>query len=551
MAAIILIVSLLMVFSHRSNPRKKDVSKMIDLGEKYLLEENYDQALIQFLDVIEIDPKIPRGYTGGADSYVGKKDIPHANTILQQSLDIIPNNVEILAKQEEVAAIVPSVYHIGELKPLSTQTINTLTDLLTDVNEGLIALPEGSHSIPFKAEIEIKNTYDVGNDYLKIEYKATGTETKETENCAAIVIEDNVEKHGFSMIEQQEVGVPLPSEIITTSLDPTETIVTTSGPDPEEIYQRDRDIYTQYLLKGGSGYGFYEPLISSDKVQISTCMADLNNDTVYELLIIIGPRETVVAGESVLLGIQGNEVIELVSDHSGGSMVGGSLKLTYDTIKKKHLLMGSGTIREGIWKSSGYWRVYSGNDEGFSVDIEITSGSILIEGNDNLYDNLYIEQANEIKNQTSLYYEDDGYLHYYQINGEYVSKEKYDDEKNRFVEPIDDAFNLRIGTYETPISSYERMKKGLTPITAEDLTFDINPVTYNGKAQPLSVTGKSGMGIITVYYNGSIIAPTDAGTYTITVSVATGTAFRKVSDLFLGEYTILKATPVVHPPSPR
>ena len=47
------------------------VAELLDLGEKYLLELNYEQALMQFFKVIEVEPMNPRGYTGAAEAYVG------------------------------------------------------------------------------------------------------------------------------------------------------------------------------------------------------------------------------------------------------------------------------------------------------------------------------------------------------------------------------------------------------------------------------------------------------------------------------------------------
>ena len=46
-------------------------TELLEIGEKYLLELDYEQALVQFLKVIEVEPMNPRGYTGAADSYSG------------------------------------------------------------------------------------------------------------------------------------------------------------------------------------------------------------------------------------------------------------------------------------------------------------------------------------------------------------------------------------------------------------------------------------------------------------------------------------------------
>ena len=64
-------------------------TELLALGEKYLLELNYEQALVQFNKVIEIEPMNPRGYTGAAESYVALGQEEEAVKILQQGYEAI------------------------------------------------------------------------------------------------------------------------------------------------------------------------------------------------------------------------------------------------------------------------------------------------------------------------------------------------------------------------------------------------------------------------------------------------------------------------------
>lgn len=53
-----------------------------DLGMKYLLEEDYEEAVLAFTAAIEIEPKLPEAYIGRGDAYVGlsnAKDIEEAD----------------------------------------------------------------------------------------------------------------------------------------------------------------------------------------------------------------------------------------------------------------------------------------------------------------------------------------------------------------------------------------------------------------------------------------------------------------------------------------
>ena len=78
------------------------LDELLSLGEKYLLELNYEQALVQFLKVIEIEPMNPRGYTGAAEAYVGLGDVENAVTIFEQGLIELTDNAEIRAFWDEL-----------------------------------------------------------------------------------------------------------------------------------------------------------------------------------------------------------------------------------------------------------------------------------------------------------------------------------------------------------------------------------------------------------------------------------------------------------------
>ena len=79
--------------------------------------------------------------------------------------------------------------------------------------------------------------------------------------------------------------------------------------------------------------------------------------------------------------------------------------------------------------------------------------------------------------------------------------------------------------------------------TKLDLTYSLTALVYDGNTKPLPVTAVLGMnlGAITVYYNGSAIAPANAGTYGITVDIAGNAEYNAVTGLSLGDYTIEKA----------
>jgi hypothetical protein len=90
----------------------------------------------------------------------------------------------------------------------------------------------------------------------------------------------------------------------------------------------------------------------------------------------------------------------------------------------------------------------------------------------------------------------------------------------------------------------------LTP-TADDLVYATPPwnVTYNGSPQGVAVTPNAGIGAVTVYYTGidptvypkSTTAPTNAGSYTVSVNIAASPGYEAAANIDLGIMTINKA----------
>ena len=59
------LILLLALLASCSKPLEKlSAAELLDLGEKFLLEQDYKQAAVYFEKLIEIEPKSPRGYIG-------------------------------------------------------------------------------------------------------------------------------------------------------------------------------------------------------------------------------------------------------------------------------------------------------------------------------------------------------------------------------------------------------------------------------------------------------------------------------------------------------
>lgn len=56
------------------NSPEKHLEELINLGQKYLLEGEYEQAIVAFTNAVNIDPRCLEAYIGMGDSYLGMED---------------------------------------------------------------------------------------------------------------------------------------------------------------------------------------------------------------------------------------------------------------------------------------------------------------------------------------------------------------------------------------------------------------------------------------------------------------------------------------------
>jgi VWFA-related protein len=68
------------VLSHMEDPK---VREFLELGERYLLDENYEEAIIAYESALEIDEKCVDAYLGMADAYIGLGETEKAVSALR------------------------------------------------------------------------------------------------------------------------------------------------------------------------------------------------------------------------------------------------------------------------------------------------------------------------------------------------------------------------------------------------------------------------------------------------------------------------------------
>ena len=100
--------------------------------------------------------------------------------------------------------------------------------------------------------------------------------------------------------------------------------------------------------------------------------------------------------------------------------------------------------------------------------------------------------------------------------------------------------------YEIPVSQLSLKAALLTGM----LDFDLSNRSYTGYAQTVDVTlnsAYSGLGAITVLYDGSPAAPVHTGTYVVSINALEGANFDEVTNLVLGSFTIYPAPLTIRP----
>ena len=82
--SILLAFVMIITITSCANTAQPDWQDHLDLGQKYLLDGDYEQAIIEFNKVIEIEPKNVDAYLGLAEAYIAAGDYDSAISVLEQ-----------------------------------------------------------------------------------------------------------------------------------------------------------------------------------------------------------------------------------------------------------------------------------------------------------------------------------------------------------------------------------------------------------------------------------------------------------------------------------
>ena len=100
--AVLLLIVLITGILVLSSPQRK-YDKQLSLGQRYLDELDYEQAIAAYRAAIEIDPKQPDAYAGLANTYIAMEDYESAREVLLEGIDATDSDMlkEMLKELEE------------------------------------------------------------------------------------------------------------------------------------------------------------------------------------------------------------------------------------------------------------------------------------------------------------------------------------------------------------------------------------------------------------------------------------------------------------------
>ncbi len=147
--AVVIVGGIIAAVAIGSDGGRADISETLSLAQRYLDEENYEQAVIEFDRIIEIDPMNVDAYLGKAEALIALGDADEAIEVLEDAYELTGDE-DILAMLEELT------------KPEETAEVTTAATTATTPTETTTATaaesePETAEPVwndPYALEIE-------------------------------------------------------------------------------------------------------------------------------------------------------------------------------------------------------------------------------------------------------------------------------------------------------------------------------------------------------------------------------------------------------------
>ena len=122
-----------------------------DLGQQYLLEENYEEAIVAFTAAIEIEPKEIQAYTGLIQAYWQAGDSGNADSIIQSGIGILTEEGKQHSQDMQIEFFLTAkeFYEENGNREKLTQILEFLKELEPDNEEYQRLLDENAATLSF------------------------------------------------------------------------------------------------------------------------------------------------------------------------------------------------------------------------------------------------------------------------------------------------------------------------------------------------------------------------------------------------------------------
>ena len=155
------------VIAISAGKKNDSIQEKLRLGQRYLSEMNYEQAVVVYKSVIEIDPKNAEAYLGLAEAYIGQGMYKQAENCLKEGYERT-NDEKIADKIEEVGKQTESIASLNETSQEDKQgseisisqdgsenKVDDITEILTNAKQHLNNLEYDNALEEYKKVLEL------------------------------------------------------------------------------------------------------------------------------------------------------------------------------------------------------------------------------------------------------------------------------------------------------------------------------------------------------------------------------------------------------------
>lgn len=151
-AIALIIVVLALIFVNSGSDRRK-LNGLLDLGDKYLAELSYEDAILVFDEAIAIDPKCAQAYLGKAQAQYALGRYEEAVITLQEGIEQVDDSTELEAFLQQI------------LNEISERTVD---EEIVEVEDELVEIEERS-SLPLLNYVKIVRRVDTAEPEIQLE----------------------------------------------------------------------------------------------------------------------------------------------------------------------------------------------------------------------------------------------------------------------------------------------------------------------------------------------------------------------------------------------